>query len=259
MGGSNKRMEDFAKYIMKEIGYELPADTQLEDISYNSHRFCLYKVGPVLSVSHGMGTPSLAILLQEITKLMYHAKCKDPVFIRIGSCGGIGVEGGTVVVTEEAVDGLLKSVYDLAILGKMVSRPAIMDKDLARELKELSDASDGFQTVLGKTMCAHDYYEGQGRTDGAFYTITEAEKMEYLQKLADFGVVNIEMECTTFAALTHAAGIRSAIVCVAFLNRLNGDQVTLSQATMSEWQERPFILVAKYIKKRMLELGISCG
>lgn len=50
--------------------------------------------------------------------------------------------------------------------------------------------------------------------------------MEYLQKLHDFGVVNIEMECTIFAALTHHAGIRSAIVCVALLNRLNGDQVS---------------------------------
>lgn len=61
--------------------------------------------------------------------------------------------------------------------------------------------------------------------DGAFCDFTENDKMEYLNKLHDFGVVNIEMECTIFAALTHHAGIRSAIVCVALLNRLNGDQV----------------------------------
>lgn len=40
-----------------------------------------------------MGVPSVGILLHEMIKLMYHAKCKDPVFIRIGTCGGIGVEG----------------------------------------------------------------------------------------------------------------------------------------------------------------------
>lgn len=49
--------------------------------------------------------------------------------------------------------------------------------------------------------------------------------MEYLEKLRDFGVVNIEMECTIFAALTHHAGIRSAICCVTLLDRLKGDQV----------------------------------
>lgn len=70
-------------------------------------------MGPVLSISHGMGTPSLGILLHEIIKLMYHAKCKDPVFIRIGTCGGIGVDGGTVIISDDAVDGLLRSVYEV--------------------------------------------------------------------------------------------------------------------------------------------------
>lgn len=73
------------------------------------------KVGPVLSISHGMGVPSVGILLHEMIKLMYHAKCKDPVFIRIGTCGGIGVEGGTVVITEEAVDGLLRNTFEVVI------------------------------------------------------------------------------------------------------------------------------------------------
>lgn len=61
--------------------------------------------------------------------------------------------------------------------------------------------------------------------DGAFCDFTENDKMEYLGKLRDFGVINIEMECTIFAALTYHAGIRSAIVCVALLDRLKGDQV----------------------------------
>lgn len=65
----------------------------------------------------------------------------------------------------------------------------------------------------------------QGRLDGAFCDFTENDKMDYLAKLHDFGVINIEMECTIFAALTYHAGIRSAIVCVALLDRLKGDQV----------------------------------
>lgn len=60
-----------------------------------------------------MGVPSIGILLHEIIKLMYHAKCKDPVFIRIGTCGGIGIEGGTVVVSNEGVDGQLRNTYEM--------------------------------------------------------------------------------------------------------------------------------------------------
>lgn len=50
--------------------------------------------------------------------------------------------------------------------------------------------------------------------------------MAYLEKLRDHGVVNIEMESTIFSALTYHAGIKAAVVCVALLNRLNGDQVS---------------------------------
>lgn len=60
-----------------------------------------------------MGVPSIGILLHEVIKLMYHAKCKDPVFIRLGTCGGVGIEGGTLVVSDEAVDGLLRNTYEM--------------------------------------------------------------------------------------------------------------------------------------------------
>lgn len=51
MGGTPKRMEQFAYFIASEIGHELPAGTILNDISKNSHRYAMFKVGPVLSVS----------------------------------------------------------------------------------------------------------------------------------------------------------------------------------------------------------------
>lgn len=41
----------------------------------------------------------------------------------------------------------------------------------------------------------------------------------------NLGVKNIEMEATAFAALTREAGLRSADVCVTFVNRLIDDQV----------------------------------
>lgn len=78
----------------------------------------MYKVGPVLSISHGMGVPSLSILLHEVIKLMCHAGAKDPVFFRIGTCGGIGLDCGTVVVTDQAVDGLLRDYHENVDLAR---------------------------------------------------------------------------------------------------------------------------------------------
>ena len=111
------------------------------------------------------------------------------------------------------------------VLGKLVRRPAKLDRQLARDLKGLAHRDDPYDTVIGKTMCSNDFYEGQGRLDGAFCEFTEADKMEYLMKLQKAGVVNIEMESLCFAALTHHAGIQSAVVCVTLLDRLKGDQV----------------------------------
>lgn len=75
---------------------------------------------------------------------------------------------------------------------------------------------------------------GQGRLDGAFCEFSESDKMDYLQKLQRHGVVNIEMESLTFAALTHHAGIKSAVICVAIIDRLKGDQVCLMD--LCGWQ-----------------------
>lgn len=49
--------------------------------------------------------------------------------------------------------------------------------------------------------------------------------MDYLKGIHKAGVKNIEMESLSFAALTHHAGIKSAVVCVTIVDRLKGDQV----------------------------------
>jgi hypothetical protein len=47
MGGTASRMKSFAQYIAKELGIDSP----LQDITGNSNRFSMYKIGPVLSVN----------------------------------------------------------------------------------------------------------------------------------------------------------------------------------------------------------------
>jgi len=64
-------------------------------------------------MQHGMGISSLSILLHEIIKLVHYAECQNVVFFRIGTSGGIGVPPGTVVISNKAVDELLRPYYEL--------------------------------------------------------------------------------------------------------------------------------------------------
>ncbi|XP_043194282.1 uridine phosphorylase 1-like isoform X3 [Amphibalanus amphitrite] len=251
MGGTPRRMEQFARFLMDEIGYELPTGAQLSDISQLSYRYSMYKVGPVLSVSHGMGIPSVGILLHEMIKLMYHAKVKDPTFFRLGTCGGIGIPGGNLVISESAVDGMMNPYLELPVLGKLLRRPAVLDRQLAEDLKALHMPDDKWDTYIGRTMCTTDFYEGQGRLDGAFCDYTEQDKLNFLKKIHAEGIINMEMESLMFAALCHHAGIRGAVVCVTLLDRLKGDQVDTDQRTMHEWQEYPQRLVSRYIRRQL--------
>ncbi|KAG5878431.1 hypothetical protein JTB14_026304 [Gonioctena quinquepunctata] len=143
----------------------------------------------------------------------------------------------------------------MPMLGKIVKRPARLDKKLVKELKALADAEDPYDTVSGTTMCADDFYEGQGRLDGAFCDYSEKDKMDFLEHLSANGIKNIEMEATPFAALTHHAGIRAADVCVTLLDRLKGDQVCTTKEVLNEWQIRPQILISRYIKKYLQTKG----
>ena len=51
MGGSPRRMEKFANYMLQELNYGLPTGQALINIAGATDRYAMYKVGPVLSVS----------------------------------------------------------------------------------------------------------------------------------------------------------------------------------------------------------------
>ena len=49
------------------------------------------------------------------------------------------------------------------MLGKLQRRPAVLDRQLAEELKSLHMPDDKWDTYIGRTMCTTDFYEGQYR------------------------------------------------------------------------------------------------
>ncbi|CAG4966055.1 unnamed protein product [Colias eurytheme] len=244
MGGTKYRMKEIAKHMANILDIQC----DFKNIVKQGHRYALYKVGPVLCLSHGIGVPSMTIALEEILKLLHYAKAKDPIIFRLGTSGGIGVTPGAVVISSSGISDTLEMCYKLAILGEEKKFPCTFDKRLNQELLSVAVDED-FETHLGVTLCANDFYRGEARTDGAFCDYTEDDKQTYLQKLLQLGVKNMEMEATAFAHFTSAAGVRAADVCVTLLDRLLGDQVTPEKEVLTEWQKRPAKIVGNYILK----------
>ncbi|GMR54434.1 hypothetical protein PMAYCL1PPCAC_24629, partial [Pristionchus mayeri] len=215
-GGSASRAKHFADEFACEIG--VPKSVNFS----RSDRFVIYKTGAVLWINHGMGTPSLSIMLIETLKLLHHARATDVIFVRMGTSGGVGVSPGSVIISSGALNGELNEEYVQWIGGKKVVHPTRLCPSLAADLSTLA-AHMHLPAVSGKTLCADDFYEGQMRLDGFFCEYSEVDKLSFLSSLHDRGVRNIEMESTAFAAITARAGVRAAIVCVALLNRMVED------------------------------------
>lgn len=245
MGGTKTRMLELAKYLQNVLGIS----GELIDLCEQAHRYAVYKVGPVLCASHGIGMPSMSVLLHEMIKLIHYAKCKDPIFLRIGTSGGLGIPVGTIVVTQDAYNGYIRNEHELAILGERVCRPAKFNKEVYKGLLSCAHEDDDFDTLLANTMAADDFYEGQARLDGAICLHNEEEKMKFLKKLYDHGVRNIEMEATMFSSLTHHLGIKAGEVCVTFVDRLKGDQLTQATVSKEVLEKRPLIIAGRFIKK----------
>lgn len=250
VGGSPWRMKSFTEYIAKELGLVDP-NAEYPNICAGTDRYAMYKVGPVLSVSHGMGIPSISIMLHELIKLLYHARCTDVTVVRIGTSGGIGLKPGTVVITKQSVDSLFQPRLEQIILGKPVVRSTELDEELAEELLQCGKELAEFETVIGNTMCTFDFYEGQARLDGAFCSYSEEDKQNYLAEAYTTGVRNIEMESSVFAAMCKLSNLRAAVVCVTLLDRQKGDQLTSSHDVLNNYQQRPQALVGHYIKKKL--------
>ncbi|XP_054582542.1 uridine phosphorylase 1 isoform X2 [Eptesicus fuscus] len=256
VGGSPSRMSAFIKYVASELGLGRPGE-DYPNICAGTDRYAMFKAGPVLS--HGMGIPSIAIMLHELLKLLYHARCSGVTAIRIGTSGGIGLEPGSVVITRQAVDACFKPEFEQLVLGRRVVRGTGLDARLVRELAQCSADLDEFPTVVGNTMCTLDFYEGQGRLDGALCSYTEQDKQEYLRAAHAAGVRNIEMESSVFAAMCSACGLPAAVVCVTLLDRLRGDQICAPHDVLAEYQQRPQRLVGHFIKQSLAGAAVPAS
>merc|ERR550532_1904756 len=143
--------------------------------------------------------------------------------------------------------GTLEPEYELIELGERRRYPARLDDGVAEGLFCAAERL-GIPSVKGTTVGTDDFYEGQGRLDGALQTsYTEEDKMKFLCKAYEAGVRNIEMEAPAFGSFCLQAGIRGAIICCSIVNRLKGDQIESTPAQLGQFAVDSQRVVAQFI------------
>jgi len=252
MAGSGGRIKEFAvRWSELNGGTEILAFPK-ED------RFVTRYTAGVLFASHGMGMPSASIALQELMRLVFFLKrggldAMDEVFwCRVGTSGGVGLPGGTVVVTSE---GLMADLRPYRLLNGGTGEywfdghfpPATYNAIIAAN--EYAD----FEIISGKTVAGNEFFLEQFRLEGAICLETPETKTGWLRWLHDNGVANIEMEGAMIAGyLNHWGFPKFAMICCTLLNRLEGDQVTATPEQLHKFSEDSGVALFNYLAVSLL-------
>lgn len=257
MGGTVDRVENFAALIKSEIPQLSSQSNRPEerfDFSKNGRRFSLFKIGCVLCVNHGVGYSSVTIVLHEIVKLLHYARVRDPIIFRIGTSGGIDLPAGTVVIAEKVCNDYFEEVFEFPVLAKRVQMAAILDRNLAAELKRLSsEKCPDIPVVNGKTMSQEHFYESVASVKASIcHCDDDVVREGYFDLLRRNNVLNADMEAVAVAAITNRLGIKAAVVNV-IVNDLLHPTEGVGHEVLAEWQIRPQRIVAEYIKGYLRE------
>jgi uridine phosphorylase len=247
MQGSSKRAAGLAKKLAQAIS---GIDTRFfEPVNLvSTSNFAVYRIGNILSVSHGMGNVTIDVLLHSITKLLHYAGNSDVEYIRVGTSGGIGVEPGSVIITQNSFMPNLEQYYTTYELDKRIDLPTHMDHKLVEKIMLAQPDNQQFQVIVANSIAADDFYLGQCRYDGAMIARKDTAWREtFFKQVREKGICNFEMESTALAAFCNQANISATMIAVTLLNRFNGDQITSTAEELAEFSDRSQTVVINYL------------
>lgn len=251
MQGSPVRAKDFAGKLARMLWGLNMANFEPKNMLKDSAFHC-YRVGNVLSVSHGMGTASMLTLLHSISTVMYFAGNHDIEYIRIGTSGGIGIESGSVVLTDTAYMPDLVAGYKVSALGRDVVYPTGMSIVLNNKILAAQPTTLEFKVLSGNSIAADDFYLGQARFDGVLKPSYDAEKRrQYFAKIRQLNILNFEMESTALASFCNRAEIPATMIATTLVNRMESDQVTATPEELVKYSDRSHIIALNYLKSEL--------
>jgi uridine phosphorylase len=162
---------------------------------------------PVSIMATGIGPDNTEIAVIELLQLV-----KNPVFIRIGSSGGIGkrIKLGDLVISEGAVRLENTSLYFVS-----EGYPAVANFEVILALVESVEAL-GATYHLGLTATAPGFYGAQGRMVPG---LPQPRFPKLTAELERMNVANLEMETSALLTLASVAGVRAGAVCAIYAER----------------------------------------
>ncbi|MSR74412.1 MAG: uridine phosphorylase [Planctomycetes bacterium] len=171
----------------------------------------------------GMGPDNTEIAIVELSSLV-----DNPVFLRVGTCGGLRPEirVGEIVISTASVR--LESVSGAYVEP---GHPAIAHRDCVVVL-EAAAKRLGHAHHVGLSATAAGFYGAQGRSFGT----VPPRDAQLLQRLAAQGVLNMEMESSALFTLAGLMGARSGSVCAVIGNRVTDEFI--KESAKHEAEER---------------------
>lgn len=213
-----------------------------------------YKGKRITTLSHGIGTDNIDIVLNELDALAnidFDSRTIRPDFrrltlVRVGTSGGLqpSVPVGTYVAAEKSIgfDGVL---YFYA--GSAGVRDRAFEEELLRQLEWKIDGIRPYvvsadpslieqitqdDIVRGVTIAANGFYGPQGRQ--LRLPLADPELNRKIEAFHQDGVriTNFEMESSSLAGLSALMGHRAMTVCCIIAGRVDKKMNTEYKGTM---------------------------
>ena len=171
----------------------------------------VFEKTPLSCVSTGVGAPSLAIAVEELSRIGVET------FIRVGTCGGIQKDQqlGDLVITTGAVrlDGASKDYI-------IPEYPAVAHYEVVEALIQAAKELN-VRYHVGITASTDTFYCGQGRPGYREYLPSHKEHI--LKDMQMAGVKNFEMEGSCLLTLASLFGKRAGMICGIVANRVTNE------------------------------------
>lgn len=215
------RTNNDANYFANQLTQKL---YKLKNIEINCHtigkseRYHIFKIANTLVISHGVGSPSLLICINEVIKLLWHAKVNNVKFIRVGPGGSIGISKKELIISNIAVNHTFLTKWNNIEFGKTYSYDSFVDDKFLEEFI----LSSSYKLHRGKILATKSFYNGQWRLNGALnVSYTKEESNDYLKRAQDNDIKGIDMESGCFFAICNEFEIPAITILETVSERLD--------------------------------------
>lgn len=214
-----------------------------------------YKGKRITTLSHGIGTDNIDIVLNELDALAnidfatrtIRPEFKQLTLVRVGTSGGLqpSVPVGTYVAAEKSIgfDGVLyfyahsHLVRDAAFEGELLKQldwkltgllPYVVSADAS-----LIEQITCHDIIRGVTIAANGFYGPQGRE--LRLPLADPQLNQKIEAFAYSGrqITNFEMESSSLAGLSALMGHRAMTVCCIIAGRVDRNMNTEYKGSMT--------------------------